>query len=229
MEKKTVDKTNVIDLFSRKPVNQSAKNQIIRLTPELDGMEMLYSNDSNSGKLYSMKVLCWALMSNGQVDALIPWLNKVVPAKELSDPLNGHWEGYYDSVHDQAFFEPPAHKVNELSEAAAYYTNSSANKDLIIQEITDTIGTHAVLTEDHFQTIVLVHITSWRLYNDGRIHAMIADEGKIDTTPVLIGDPCLIAAQEQKNFRYFFHHIIANKIKKGDPDAISAFTNLIEK
>ncbi|MDB2384610.1 hypothetical protein N9V90_02090 [Endozoicomonas sp.] len=229
MEKKVSEKTNVIDLFTRKPVDESTMDQVVRLAPELDGMEMLYSNDANPGKLYSMKILCWALMKNGDVDALIPWLNKVVPARELNDPLNGHWEGYYDSIHDQAFFDPPAHKVNELEGAAVYYGNTSDDNDLILQEITDNIGTHAVLTEDQFQTIVLVHVTSWRLYNDGRIHAMIADEKKVKTTPVLTGDACLIPAQEQKDFRYFFHHVIANKIKKGDPDAIAAFTSLVEK
>ena len=229
MDKKGTDKTNVIDLFSRKPVADTQANAIIRLAPELDGMEMLYSNDSNPGKLYSMKVLCWALMNNGEVDALIPWLNKLVPARELNDPLNGHWEGYYDSTHDQAFFEPPDYKIKELESSATYYTPTSKDKNLIVQEITDTIGTHAVLTEDQFKSIVLVHVTSWRLCNDGRIHAMIIDEEAIQMTPVLAGDSCLVAAQEQKDFRYFFHHVIANKIKKGDPETMAAFTGLIDK
>lgn len=228
MEKKPVGAGNVIDLFTRKPVDDSNISKIIRLAPEQDGLEMLYSNDANPDKLFSMKILCWALMKNGEVDALVPWLNKVVPARKLNDPLNGHWEGYYDNHHDQVFFEPPLHKVSELEAAAAYFNASSNEDDLVIQEINDCIGTHAVLTEDRFKSIILIHVTSWRLYNDGRLYAMLADEQKVQTTPVLSGDDCLFPAQEHKDFRYFFHHIIANKIKHGDPEAIAAFANLIE-
>ena len=223
-----IESTNVIDMFTRKPLDDNEKTKILRLAPENDGMEMLYSNDANPGKLFSMKILCWALTKEGEVDAMIPWLNKVVPARELNDPLNGHWEGYYDKVHDQAFFEPPAHKVAELEMAADYYKHDLDDENLVLQEIPDIIGTHAVLTEDKFRTIMLIHVTSWRLHNDGRIHAMLADETKIKNTPVLSGDQCLFAAQDHEHFHYFFHHVIANKLKHGDTDALSAFTHLID-
>ena len=223
-----IETDNVIDMFTRKPLDENEKTRILRLAPENDGMEMLYSNDANPGKLFSMKILCWSLTREGEVDAMIPWLNRVVPARQLNDPLNGHWEGYYDKVHDQAFFEPPAYKVSELEMAAQYYQHELEDPDLIIQEIPDSIGTHAVLTEDQFRTIMLMHVTSWRLYNDGRLQAMIADEGKVTSTPILMGDKSLFAAQEHDHFHYFFHHIIANKLKQGDPDALSAFTHLID-
>ena len=112
--------------------------------------------------------------------------------------------------------------------AAEYYKHDIDDPDLIIQEIPDSIGTHTVLTEDKFKTILLMHVTSWRLYNDGRLHAMIADESKVTNTPILMGDESLYAAQEHDQFYYFFHHIIANKLKKGDPDALSAFSHLID-
>lgn len=224
-----IENTNVIDMFTRKPLDEADKTRIVRLAPENDGMEMLYSNDANPGKLFSMKILCWALTKDGEVDAMIPWLNRVVPARQLNDPLNGHWEGYYDKVHDQAFFDPPAHKVLELETTTDYYKHELEDPELIIQEIPDSIGTHAVLTEDSFRTIMLMHITSWRLHNDGRIYAMIADETKVNNTPVLPGDECLFPAQNHKHFHYFFHHVIANKLKQGDPDALSAFSHLIEE
>ena len=227
MEKKPYKDTNVIDMFTRKPINDSNLNKIVRLAPELDGIEMLYSNDSNPNKIFSMKILCWALMKNGEVDALVPWLDKVVPARELNDPLNGHWEGYYDNFHNQAYFSPPPHKITELKSANSFFNTKFDDKDIIIQEITDTIGTHAALTDDQLQTLVLANISTWRLYNDGRLHAMIADEKQVETTPILIGDECLYSAQDNKNFRYFFHHIIANKIKMGDPDAIAALTHMV--
>ncbi|USE34240.1 hypothetical protein [Endozoicomonas sp. SCSIO W0465] len=219
---------NVIDMFTRKPLDEVNLHQIIRIAPELDGMEMLYSNDANPGKLFSMKILCWALMKDGTVDALIPWLNKVVPARELNDPLNGHWEGYFDKIHDHAFFDVPEHKVAELENTANYYPPLESDEAVIIQEIPDTIGTHAILTDDQFKTIVLVHVTSWRLYNDGRVMAMVADDKKVENTPVLPGDECLFAAQDHKDFHYFFHYVIANKIKHGDPEALAAFTHLVE-
>ena len=228
-ENDSIENTNVIDLFTRKPVDDAEKSKIIRLAPENDGMEMLYSNDANPGKLFSMKILCWGLTKDGEVDAMIPWLNKVVSARQLNDPLNGHWEGYYDKVHDQAFFEPPSYKVQELEESATYFKHDGDEPDIILQEIPDSIGTHAVLTEDHFRTIMLMHVTSWRLYNDGRMHAMIADEEKVDKTPILPGDEALFAAQQHEHFHYFFHHLIANKLKQGDPDALSAFSHMIEE
>ena len=87
MDKKPDSDKNVIDLFTKKPVDESENNRIIRLAPELDGLEMLYSNDANPGKLFSMKILCWALKKDGTVDAMVPWLNKLVPAQELNDPI----------------------------------------------------------------------------------------------------------------------------------------------
>lgn len=229
MEQKPEPEGNVIDLFTRKPLDEQESQRIVRIAPELDGLEMLYSNDANPGKLFSMKILCWALTKDGQVDAMVPWLNKLVPARELNDPLNGHWEGYYDSFHDHAFFEPPEYKITELETAASYYDPKDDNPDLILQELHDNIGTHAILTEDNFHTIILIHVSSWRLHNDGRILAMLADEKLVQTTPILPGDECLFAAQDHKDFKYFFHHIIANKIKQGDEDAIAAFTKLIEE
>ena len=229
MDNKPVENTNVIDLFTRKPLDENESSKIIRLAPEMDGMEMLYSNDANPGKLFSMKILCWALSKDGNVDAMVPWLNRLVPARELNDPLNGHWEGYYDSFHELAYFEPPEHKVVELENAASFYHIDSEDPELALQEINDNIGTHAILSEDSFKTVVLVHVTSWRLFNDGRILAMVANEEEVDTTPILAGDECLYPAQDHENFRYFFHHVIANKIKKGDPDAISAFTKLVDE
>ena len=201
---------------------------MIRIVPELDGIEMLYSNDANPGKLFSMKILCWALMKDGTVDALIPWLNKVVPARELNDPLNGRWEGYFDQTYGRPLFDVPRHKVVELKNAANYYLPIESDEAVIVQEIPDTIGTHAILSADQFKTIMLIHVTSWRLYNDGRIMAMVADDKKVENTPVLPGDECLFAVQEHEGFHYFFHYTIANKIKRGDPEILAAFTHLIE-
>ncbi|WP_281645251.1 hypothetical protein [Parendozoicomonas sp. Alg238-R29] len=230
---------NVVDIFTRKKVIDNNTNRIVRMAPELDGLEMLYSNDANKDKMFSMKILCWALRQNGQVDAMVPWLSRLVPAQDLKDPLNGHWEGYYDNKLERLFYEPPVHKVVELEGAVTYFQSleermervgAEGNEEPeIIQEIPDNIGTHAVLTGNSFHTITLTQITSWRLMDDGTIQAMIADTDKIDNTPVLPGDECLYPVQKNSDFKYFFHHIIANKIKAGDPEAVAAFSRLLDQ
>jgi|TARA_B110000967_G_C18658443_1_gene446935 hypothetical protein len=49
---------------------------------------------------------------------------------------------------------------------------------------------------------------------------MLIDESKFLNTPVLPGDDCLYAADQTGDFRYFFQHATANKLKLQDPEAI---------
>lgn len=225
-----VDKNDghVVDLFTGKTWDPGKTSKIIRIAPELDGLEMLYSNDANPDKLFSMKILGWVMNEHGEVDAMVPWLSNLATCRELNDPLNGRWEGYYDNFNETVFYNAPIHKVIELESSASYYATESDAEEEIIQEIPDTIGTHAVLTGDQFQTISLTQVTSWRLLNNGLTYAMLADSEKISNTPVLIGDDSLYPAQEHPDFKYFFHHVIANKIKAGDPEAMEAFTRLMD-
>ncbi|MCS5588082.1 MAG: hypothetical protein NZ697_06345 [Porticoccaceae bacterium] len=217
---------NVIDIFTRKPLSELSNNKLIRMAPELDGLEMLYSNAENPDKLFSIKILAWGLRSNGEVVGLVPWLNKLVICDEINDPLNGQWQGYYDQGVDELFFTAPLHKVIELETAADYYEYQCDSEQDIIQEVPDTIGTHAVLSVDGFKSIALKEIISWRLLNDGSIEAMLIDETKVANTPVLPGDKCLYAADKNKDFRYFFQHNIANKLKSQDPEALAAISLL---
>lgn len=219
---------NVVDLFTGKAYSSPLNRRIIRLAPELDGLEMIYSNESHPEKLFSVKVLCWALRADGEVVGLVPWLDNIMPCTEIQDPLNGHWEGYYDSGIDEVFFEAPIHKVLELETAAEYYDFECDTERDVIQEIPDTIGTHAVLSTDGFKNIVLKEVVSWRLLNDGNIESMLIDDDKVIDTPVLPGDESLYAAKSDAAFRYFFQHHIANKIKARDPEALAAISMLVE-
>lgn len=219
---------NVIDIFSRKPYQPLEETRFIRLAPELDGLEMLYSNEASADKLFSLKILAWGLRANGEVVGLVPWLDDIIPCTEIRDPLNGQWEGYYDSGIDEIFYEAPIHKVVELETAAEYYDYECENPGDVVQEIPDTIGTHAVLSEPEQRSLTLQELVSWRLHNDGTISGMIIDENKVISTPVLPGDECLYPAQTHKNFRYFFQHHIANKIKSKDPEALAAISMLVE-
>lgn len=225
---KTPDKDNVVDLFSGKSLSILKDERFIRLSPELDGLEMLYSNDASDGRLFSLQVLCWGLKANGEVVGLVPWLNKVMACPDICDPLNGRWEGYYDPGIDDIFEEPPIHKVVELETAAEYYEYQSDDPEDIIQEIPDTIGTHAILSDDGFHSLTLSEVVSWRLYHGGRIEGMLADQDRVISTPILPGDDCLYPATKSEKFKYFFQHHIANKIKSQDPEAIAAIAMLVD-
>ena len=220
---------NVIDIFTGQSIASSGDERIIRLSPELDGLEMLYSNDSNQGRLFSLQILCWGLRASGEVVGLVPWLNQMMACTEICDPFNGHWEGYFDPGIDEAFEEPPIHKIVELETAAQYYEHQCQDPKDVIQEIPDTIGTHAILSDSGPQSLTLSEVISWRLHNDGAIFGMLADHKKVASTPILPGDDCLYPAQDNPRFRYFFQHHIANKIKSQDPEAIAVVSILVEE
>ncbi len=220
---------NVVDLFSGQPFSELHNTRIIRLSPELDGLEMLYSNEASPDKLFSLTILCWALRSNGEVVGLVPWLDSIVAAPEIRDPLNGKWEGYYDPGIDEVFFDAPIHKIVELETAAEYYDYLCDDDQDVVQEIPDTIGTHAVLSDNGFHSLTLTEVVSWRLLHDGTLAGMLADPKKIECTPVLPGDSCLYPAQSRDEFRYFFQHQIANKIKAEDPETMAAISALVEE
>ncbi len=220
---------NVVDFFTGQSYTQLHDTRVIRLSPELDGLEMLYSNEATPDKLFSLKILCWALKANGEVVGLVPWLDDIVAAPDIQDPLNGKWEGYYDPGIDEVFFDGPIHKVVELETAAEYYDFECENPHDVLQEIPDTIGTHAVLSDNGFHSITLTEVVSWRLHHDGSLCGMLADPTKIENTPVLPGDDCLYPAQSREEFRYFFQHQIANKLKAEDPEALAAISTLVEE
>ncbi len=219
---------NVVDLFTRRPYADRHLRRFIRLAPEIDDLEMLYSNDAHPDKLFTIKILCWALREDGEIEGMVPWLDQLACCTDLNDPLNGQWEGYYDPAIDDVFYEPPMHKALELETAAEYYDHICTADSDIVQEIPDTIGTHAVFSEDGFKTLTLKEVISWRLYHDGTLAGTIADEHKIVATPVLPRDKCLLAAPQDPGFRYYFQHHIANKIKAQDPEALAAISMLVE-
>jgi len=228
--KEPLKEHKVIDFFSGKPLQDLAQERIIRLSPENDGLFMLYSNDNNPDRYYAMKILCWGLRWNGDVVGMVPWLDKMVACPDIKDPLNGCWEGYYDADVDSIFYDAPMHKVVELETSLSYFeTHLEENNNTIIQEIPDNIGTHAMLFDNDGKTLTLTEVLSWRLYNDGSVSGMLVDEDKVENTPILVGDNALYPAEENVQFKYFFQHHIANQIKNEDPEALAAISLLIDK
>ncbi|CAA0117527.1 Uncharacterised protein [BD1-7 clade bacterium] len=222
----------VIDFFSGKALQDLAQEKIIRLAPELDGLSMLYSNESNPDTFFDMKILCWGLKWNGEVVGLVPWLNQIVPCTEIKDPLNGSWDGYYDKDTDTIFYDAPMHKVVELETAFAYFDDEE-DDDITerypIQKIPDAIGTHAMLMNEDSNSLILTEVNSWQLMNDGTITAMLPDPKKVTTTPILMDDECLYRSDEHPQFRYYFQHHIANQLKNKDPEALDAIALLLER
>lgn len=226
---KAAEFSNVIDIFSGSTWSEKRQRRFIRLAPEIDGLDMLYSNEQHPNKLFTLKILCWGLRENGEVDGLVPWMNKLMPCTEIDDPFHGSWQGYFDSGIQQVFFEPPEHKIIELDTAAEYYQFECESDEEVLQEIPDNIGTHAVLSSDKFESITLAEVVSWQLRNSGEISAMLIDEELVKTTPVLPGDECLFPADDREDFQYFFQHHIANKLKEKDPEAIAAIASLMNR
>ncbi len=220
---------NIIDFFTGQPFESVQTRRFIRLAPELDGLEMLYTNDAHPQKMFSIKVLCWGLREDGEVVGLIPWLDRLTACTEIKDPLNGQWEAYFDPGTEELFYEAPIHKTLELETAVDYYDYACENGTDVIQEIPDAIGTHAVFSDDKFKSLALKPVVSWRLLNNGRIHGLVIDEDQVIDTPVLPGDQGLYGAESHAEFHYYFQRDIANKIKAGDPEALAAISTLADR
>lgn len=222
----------VIDFFSGKPLEDIAQERIIRLAPENDGLCMLYANDKHPNRYFAMRILCWALRWNGDVIAMVPWLDRLLPCPDIHDSLNGSWQGYYDPSIDNIFYDAPLHKIVELETSLAYFEKHLEETDTpeenLLQEVPDHIGTHAMLIDNSNKQVTLTEVISWRLYEDGHTSATLVNPDEVEETPVLPGDDCLYAAEENPNFRYFFQRHIANQIKNEDPEALAAITVLID-
>ncbi|WP_372778180.1 hypothetical protein [Litorivivens sp.] len=216
---------NVVPFPDRKKDRELER--IARIVPEHDGLCILYSHHALSReKLFAGKILCWGIQNDGEVVALLPWLNGVVRSTELTDPDSGCFEGYYDPVNEVIFTEPPAPKVAELEVARKHYRRENLPATAVVQELPDTIGSHAACIVA--QHLALFEVRSWQLLASGEFQAMLADPEKQTQTPILPGDRCLYAAQTQPGFRYFFQYHIANQIKAGDPVAVRALERLLE-
>ena len=56
------EKDNIFDILTGHRVGaKPLQPRIVRISPEVDGISMLYSNFTSTDKLYSMKLVCWAL------------------------------------------------------------------------------------------------------------------------------------------------------------------------
>ncbi|QJQ93975.1 MULTISPECIES: hypothetical protein [Halomonadaceae] len=216
----------VIDLEVMRQ-RQLARRRLVRLAPELDGLEMLYHLASDQETLYGMPLLAWGLREDGEVVGLVPWMEALTPCQELDDPEYGHFVGYRDPETEEVFTSPPEHKQHELEHAAAYFDYEDTESSSLIQQLPDTLGTHALCMDEEDLPWQLKQVFGWQLYNSGKIEALLVDEESIESTPVLAGDACLYPGHSRHRVVYFFQRTIANRIKQEDPTTLEALALMI--
>ena len=216
----------VIDLDTMRQ-RQQARKRLVRLAPELDGLEMVYRLPSESEAYYGMPLLAWGLQDDGEVVGLVPWMESLTPCQRLDDPEHGHFIGYRDPETEELFEEPPEHKVLELEQAAAYFEYEETEEATLIQQLPETQGTHALCMDESGAPWQLKQVFGWRLYSDGAIEALLADERLVESTPILPGDACLYPGHSRHRVVYFFQRQIANRIRREDPATLEALALMV--
>jgi hypothetical protein len=220
----------VIDLFSGQEHQTQHHPMVVRLAPELDGFEVLYSNEHGHPKpgqeLFSVKILFWALLDDGSFAGMIPWFDELICCTDLNSPHKGFFQGYYDPGLDQTVPQVPEHKCIELISAADYFDFEVDGTVFVVQELSDTCGSHAVFTTDNFDNFSMTEVFSWRLYSDGCIQAQMVDVERVTHWPVLVGDDCLVACDEAPDFVNFFQYRVAINIKAQDADTMAVLDQL---
>ncbi|MBB3232891.1 hypothetical protein [Halomonas stenophila] len=216
----------VIDLDTMRQ-RQQARKRLVRLAPELDGLEMVYRLPSESEAYYGMPLLAWGLRDDGEVVGLVPWMESLTPCQRLDDPEHGHFIGYRDPETEELFEEPPEHKVLELEQAAAYFEYEETEEATLIQQLPETQGTHALCMDESGAPWQLKQVFGWRLYSDGAIEALLADERLVESTPILPGDACLYPGHSRHRVVYFFQRQIANRIRHEDPATLEALALMV--
>ncbi len=208
------------------PPREVDSQKILHLSPEFDGLCLLYSHHALSpDKLYAIKILCWARLADGRIVALVPWLKGIARCIDLDNPQSGQSEGYYCPATDRRFHAAPEHHQRSLESRAEFPANSSTPQ--IVQEIPDLTGSHAALVQGDSQRFQLEPVVSWQLDSQGVMTAMLANPDNAKQWPVLPGDDCLYPANKENGFRYFFQYHIANQIKNGGVMATRALNKLI--
>ncbi|MBA2779958.1 hypothetical protein [Billgrantia kenyensis] len=216
----------VIDLDTMRQKRQ-ARQRLVRLSPELDGLEMVYSLSSDPDAFFGMPVLAWGLREDGEVVGLVPWMETLTPCHLLEDAEHGYFVGYRDPETEELLETAPPHKACELEHAAAYFDYEDTHEITLIQQIPDTLGTHALCMDDDGRPWQLKQVFGWRLYSDGNVEALLADESRVQSTPILPGDTCLYPGHSRHRMVYFFQRSIANRIREQDPSTLEALAMMV--
>ncbi len=216
----------VIDLDAMRQ-RQQAQKHLVRLAPELDGLEMVYQLAASPDTYYGMPILAWGLREDGNVVGLVPWMETLTACHKVNSQENGYFIGYRDPETEEIFDTPPDHKYYELTAAAEYFEYEASGEVTLIQQIPDTLGTHALCMNHPDDPWSMKPVYGWRLYSDGSIDALLADEQKATMTPILLSDKCLYSARTCHQSVYFFQRHIANRILEEDPATLEALAMMV--
>ncbi|MDT0500398.1 MULTISPECIES: hypothetical protein [unclassified Halomonas] len=216
----------VIDLDARRQ-RQQARRRLVRLAPELDGLEMVYRLDASPDTLYGMPLLAWGLREDGEVVGLVAWMESLTPCQRLDDDEHGRFIGYRDPETEELFDSAPEHKVMELEHAASYFDYEETEQVTLIQQLPELQGTHALCMDDGEAPWQLKQVFGWRLYSDGTVEALLADECHVEQTPIVLGDACLYPVHSRHRRVYFFQRQIANRIRQEDPATLEALALMV--
>ncbi|WP_447895624.1 hypothetical protein [Vreelandella sp. GE22] len=216
----------VIDLETARQRHQ-ARKCVIRLAPELDGLEMVYQLAASPDTYYGLPILAWGLRDDGNVVGLVPWMDTLSACNELNSQENGHFVGYRDPETEEIFDTPPEHKHTELTAAAEYFEYEASKEVALIQQIPDTLGTHALCMNHPDAPWHMKPVYGWRLYSNGGVEALLADEEQAQMTPIILGDKCLYDAHTRHQTVYFFQRHIANRILEEDPATLEALAMMV--
>jgi hypothetical protein len=145
----------------------------------------------------------------------------------LGDEDHGSFVGYRDPETEELFETAPDHKVFELEHAAAYFDYEDTDETTLIQQLPETQGTHALCMGESDAPWQLKQVFGWRLYNNGRVEALLADETLVESTPILPNDPCLYPGHSRHRVVYFFQRQIANRIRREDPETLAALAMMV--
>jgi hypothetical protein len=216
----------VIDLETVRQ-RQQAQKFLVRLAPELDGLEMVYQLAASPETYYGMPILAWGLREDGSIIGLVPWMETLAACHDLNSQENGYFVGYRDPETEEIFDAPPDHKYHELVAAAEYFDYEASGDVTLIQQIPDTLGTHALCMSHPNSPWHMKPVYGWRLYSDGSLDALLADEQKAAMAPILLGDKCLYSAHARHQTVYFFQRHIANRILEEDPTTLDALAMMV--
>jgi len=217
--KNLTDNTNaeVVSLFSGQVYQPNRDHKIVRLSPEFDHIEALYSDSHGNGEeVYRANILFWALLSNGSVVGMIPWLDRLIFCNELIYPGIGAFLGYFDPGVNELLTVVPEHKYTELKSAADHFHSVTGNEEVIVQELPDTSGTHVIFSVDQLQSFTMREVFSWQLLSSGKTQATVINLQDVESWPVLMGDAALSVCQDDEEFYGFLQYQVAVALKQND-------------
>ncbi|MFP3442353.1 hypothetical protein R0K18_31940, partial [Pantoea sp. SIMBA_133] len=81
--------------------------------------------------------------------------------------------------------------------SASYFEYEASGDITLIQQLPDTLGTHALCMNHPDAPWNMKQVYGWRLYSDGSVEAVLADEQQATMSPILLGDKCLYDAHSR--------------------------------